>query len=125
VPWSLHAVDMYRLNAADVAEAQGDITMGVDHYAVQGALAVTLVALPLAAACWPRGRTHLGASAGLAAGYLGLVSLAFPGADAGFGPVWSGLCLAWGAAVAVLAVAGRRLELRELRGEVVEAERAL
>jgi hypothetical protein len=83
--------------------------MGVDHYAVQGALALALVALPLLAALWPRGRRHLGVSAGLCAGYVGLVSYASPGEPWGsVGPTWSLLCLGWGLAVGALAAPGTR-----------------
>jgi hypothetical protein len=47
---------VYRMNRGDAGEAIGELTMGVDHHAVQGALAVALVALSVAAAVWPRGR---------------------------------------------------------------------
>lgn len=50
VPWLLHAVRMYRTNRHDAGEAIGELTMGVDHHAVQGALAVALVVLA-AGAC--------------------------------------------------------------------------
>lgn len=120
------AARMYRLNRQDAGEAIGELTMGVDHHAVQGGLAVALAALAVVAAVWPRGRRAVGTSAGVSAAYLGLVSLAFPGAWAGLGPAWSALCLVWGAAVAGFALAApRALQLRELGGEVVEAERAL
>jgi hypothetical protein len=72
--------------------------------------------------CWPRRRRFLGIAAGLSAGYLGLVSFAFPATWAGLPPLGSALCLAWGAAVAVLAVAAPRLQPRELRREVVETQ---
>jgi hypothetical protein len=124
VPWLLHAAEMYRRNRANVFEWHGDITMGTDHYAVQGALAVALVVLSLLAACWPRGRRHLGGIVGLAAGYLGLVSLAHPTYDAALGTAWSALAIAWGGAVALLSVLPG-LQEGELRGEVVEAQRAL
>jgi hypothetical protein len=124
-PWVLYAVDMYRLNRFNVFEAVGDITMGIDHYAVQGALAVALVLLAGLAACWPRGRRHLGLGGGLVAGYLGLVSLTHPGYEAALGTPWSALAIAWGVVVAVLAVPAPRLQPGEFRGEVVEAERAL
>jgi hypothetical protein len=124
-PWLVHAARMYRLNIADAGEAIGELTMGVDHHAVQGALAVAVVALALAAALWPRGRRHLGLAAGVCAAYLGLVSYAFPGSWAGLHPASSVLSAAWGVAVAGLASAGPRLQPRELGGEVVEAERAL
>jgi hypothetical protein len=125
-PWLVHAARVYRMNRGDAGEAIGELTMGVDHHAVQGALAVALVALSVAAAVWPRGRRHLGLVTGACAGYFGLVSFAFPGSWAGLSPTWSVLCMAWGAAVAVLALAAPRvLEPREFGGEVVEAQRAL
>jgi hypothetical protein len=92
---------------------------------VQGALALALIAPASLAAVWRRGRRHLGVAAGLSAAYVGLVSYAFPDSWAGFSPTWSVLCLAWGLAVAVLALVPPRLQLGELGGEVVEAERAL
>ena len=124
VPWALHAVEMYRRNRADVHEWHGDITMGTDHYAMQGALAVALVVLSVIAAVWPRGRRHLAVSVGLATGYLGLVSITHPTYDAALGSPWSALAVAWGVAVILLSVV-LRSERGELRGEVVEAERAL
>jgi hypothetical protein len=54
-PWTMHALAMYRLNRVNVFDATGDISMGTDHHTVQGALAVTLVALSVLAACWPHG----------------------------------------------------------------------
>jgi hypothetical protein len=122
VPWLLYAERMYRANRHEAGATIGEQTMGVDHHAVQGALALALVVLSLLAAAWPRGRQYLAVSTGLCAGYLGLVSVAFPAAWAGMEPIWSWLCLGWGAAVAVLALAAPRLQLGELRREVVEAQ---
>lgn len=109
VPWLLHAERMYASNRRNAGVLVGDITNGVDHYAVQGALAVALVALALLAAVWPRGRRHLGISVGLCAGYFGLVSFAFSGTWAGLSPLWSVLCMAWALAVAVLSVVIARI----------------
>ena len=78
VPWLLHAERMFASNRRNAGVLIGDVTMGVDHYAVQGALALALVTLSLLAACWPRGRRYLGTSVGLCAAYVGLVSFAFP-----------------------------------------------
>ena len=125
VPWLLHAERMFASNRRNAGVLIGDVTMGVDHYAVQGALALALVALSLLAACWPRGRRYLGTSAGLCAGYVGLVSFAFPVTWAGLSPLWSVLCMAWAAAITGLAIAAPRLQARQLGGEVVQAERAL
>jgi hypothetical protein len=106
VPWLLHAERMFAGNRRSAGVLIGDVTMGVDHYAMQGALALALPALALLAAVWPRGRRLLGIGVGLCAGYLGVVSAAFPSTWAGFDPLWSWLCLAWGVAVAVLALPG-------------------
>jgi hypothetical protein len=125
VPWLVHAERMFASNRRNAGVLIGDVTMGVDHYAVQGALALALVVLSLVAACWPRGRRYLGASVGLCAGYVGLVSFAFPATWAGLSPLWSVLAMTWGVAIAVLALAAPRLEQREFRRQVVEAERAL
>jgi hypothetical protein len=125
VPWLVHAARMFGANRGDAGPVTSDVTMSVDHFAVQGALALALVALSLATALWPRGRRHLGLATGVCAGYLGLVSFAFPWSWAGLGPLWSVLCMAWGAAIAGLAVAAPRLQPRQLRSEVVEAQRSL
>jgi hypothetical protein len=126
VPWLVYAERMFRAGRGNAGVIIGDVTMGVDHYAVQGALALALVALPLLAAWWPPGRRSLGVSAGLCAGYLGLVSFAFPGSWAGFSATWSVLCAVWGAGIAGLALtAPGPLQAGEFRREVVEAQRAL
>jgi hypothetical protein len=124
LPWLVHAERMFADNRRDAGVIIGDVTMGVDHYAVQGALALALPTLALLAAVWPRGRRHLGIGVGLCAGYVGVVSYAFPGTWAGLGPEESALCVGWAVAVALLAVLPR-LQVGELRGEVVEAQRAL
>jgi hypothetical protein len=103
-PWIGYAVAVWRTSRT--AEPL-DVTVGVDHATVQGALAVALAALPLLASLWPSGRRQLGVCSGLAGGYLGLVSLGWPGTPAGFGTWWSALALAWGVAVAVVAAGGR------------------
>jgi hypothetical protein len=122
VPGLLHAERTFASNRRNAGVIIGDVTMGVDHYAVQGALAVALPALAVLAACWPLGRRFLGIAVGLSAGYLGLVSFASPGTWAGLPPLGSALCMARGAAVAVLALAAPRLQPRELRREVVETQ---
>lgn len=122
VPWLVHAAAMWRANRRGAGAALGEVTDGVDHHAVQGALALSLVVLTLLAACWPEGRRFLGTSAGVCAGYVGLVSVAFPGEWAGFSPVWSWLCLGWAVALIAVSAAPRRSELRQLGLQVVEAE---
>jgi hypothetical protein len=78
-----------------------DITNDVDHYAVQGALALALVALPVAAGLVSTSRRLLGTSTAVMAGYLGLLSLSWPDAVAGFDPAWSVVVMLWAGAVLV------------------------
>jgi hypothetical protein len=119
VPWCGYAAAMY---SADRADRPVDISVGIDHFAVQGALALALVALVAVAAVQPRCRRQLGVTAGLAAAYLGLVSLAWPEQTADLGRSWSVLALVWGLAVTGVAAARPRLQLGQLRGEVVETQ---
>ena len=73
----VYAWDMADLNRLSLPNS--DITNFVDHYAVQAALALALIALPAVAALWPDTRRLLGTSTALMAGYLGLVSYFWPG----------------------------------------------
>ncbi|WP_250000776.1 hypothetical protein [Actinoplanes sp. M2I2] len=101
VPWSIYVWQMYEANRAGFA---GDDTIGVNHYAVQGALALGVTALACLAAAWPRGRRFIGVCAGLVAAYLGLVSFSWPDAFAAYPRGWSVLSMAWGLAVVALAL---------------------
>jgi hypothetical protein len=105
VPWSVYAWQMYEANRMGLRD---DITIGVNHYAVQGATALSMAALAALAAIWPRGRRFIGVCVGLVAGYLGLVSFAWPGTSGAYHPVWSLLSLAWGVVVAALALVAHR-----------------
>jgi len=90
-------------------EAGGlDLTMGVDHYAVQAAVGLAIVASTAVAACWPGGRRLLCFSAGASAGYLGLVSYNWPATPGGVGSAWSLSALVWGALVLVVAALPQR-----------------
>ncbi|WP_433334614.1 hypothetical protein [Dactylosporangium sp. CA-139066] len=100
-PWLAYANAMY---AANRREQPVDVSIGIDHYAVQGALALGLVLLSATAAVWPRGRRFIGICAAVAAGYLGLVCFAWPGTTAGLPAVWAALGLAWGVVFAAVAV---------------------
>jgi hypothetical protein len=105
-PWLIYALDMFRLNRRDLSTS--DVTIGVDHYSVQGAFGLAVAALAILAAIWPVGRRYIGVSVGVAAAYLGLVSLAWHPTPGSFGQAWSTLCMAWGAAIAVLCCASVR-----------------
>jgi len=96
VPWLAYALDMYALNRAERFDR--DITIGIDHYAVQGAAALAVVVLAVLAAMWPQGRRFVGCSVGVVAGYLGLVSLSWQDAAGGFSRGWSVAALTWGLA---------------------------
>jgi len=102
VPWIVYALHMWSLNRQD--QPDSDVTMGVDHYSVQGALGIAVlgVALMLVPAGEPAGRRLMGFCAGISAAYVGLVSLAWHPTQGSFGPVWSILCMAWGLALVVL-----------------------
>lgn len=102
VPWLAYAFRMYDLNRLG---SPVDITVGVDHYSVQGAVGLASVALVLLAAAWPEGRRFISACVGMTAVYLGLVSYAWPDAAGGFERPWSAGCIAWGLAVVAAGVA--------------------
>ena len=101
-PWLAYALHMWASNRQG---RPGDVSLGIDHYAVQGALALALAALPVAAAVI---RAELlpfvPACAGIAAAYLGLICLAWPDAQGGLGHAWSAAAMAWGLALLVAAV---------------------
>ncbi|MEV6924959.1 hypothetical protein AB0M46_10670 [Dactylosporangium sp. NPDC051485] len=101
LPWLAYANAMYAANRERLLPE--DITIGINHYAVQGAVGLALVVLSGTAACRVRGRRFVGIGVGLVAAYLGLVCLAWPGTPGGFGPVWSVLSMAWGIAFGALA----------------------
>jgi hypothetical protein len=101
-----YAWEMARLNR--LALITSDVTNSVDHYSVQGALALALCALPAVAAFRPEAARLLGTSAGLSAAYLALVSYHWPGVSAGFGTAWSVAVMAWSVAVVVAAWWPRR-----------------
>jgi hypothetical protein len=99
-PWLLYAVDMYGANRE--GRTPSDITIGINHWAVQGGLAFGLVALAGIIAVWPRGRRYIGPNVAVVAVYLGACSLRFPDASGAYGREWSVLSVIWGVVVAVL-----------------------
>jgi hypothetical protein len=103
VPWLVYALRMWAANREN--RPGSDLTIGVDHYSMQGALALSLALLPLLAGLHPRLRPLGPACAGVAALYLAVVSLGWPDAAAALGKTWSLAAAAW--AVAVLAAASR------------------
>jgi hypothetical protein len=106
VPWAAYAVQMWRLNGGD--RPDGDQTLGIDHFSVQGALGLALALLPLAAALSRELVPFVPVCAGVSAAYLGLVSLGWPHAAGAHGTVWSALATAWGLALVGVALAALR-----------------
>jgi hypothetical protein len=100
IPWLSYALHMWALNRENRSDS--DVSLGIDHYSVQGALALALVVLPVSAALRADLRPFLPVCTSVAASYLGLVSLAWPDAAGGLGRVWSIAAIAWG--LALLAV---------------------
>jgi len=85
VPWLVYAHRMWDANRDGLS---GDLTNGVEHYAMQGALGLALALFPAVAAVAPALRLLLLPCAGAAAIYLAVVSLAAPGELGGFGAAW-------------------------------------
>jgi hypothetical protein len=81
--------------------------MGIDHYAVQGGLALVLAVLPLLAGLSRELRPLLAVSAGVAGAYLGLVSAASAPTEARLRLAWAIAAIGWGIAVATVGLAGR------------------
>jgi hypothetical protein len=105
IPWIAYAIAMWNLNRQN--RVDGDITVGTDHYSVQGAFALALLGLVTAAALWPTGRLLMGTCAGLAAVYLGIVSWTWHPTAGSFDQPWSILCALWGLLVVVLTLMTR------------------
>ena len=102
VPWLAYAVDMWAANRE--GRPDSDITNGIDHYAVQGALGLALAVLPALAALRPALIPLAPVCAGIAAAYLGLVSFAWEDAAGGFGRAWSAAAMAWGLCLVALSL---------------------
>jgi hypothetical protein len=104
IPWLVYALHMWALNRE--SRSDSDVTIGIDHYSVQGALALSLGLLPVVAALRANVRPFVPVCASIAAFYLGLVSLAWPASPGGLSRAWSAAAIAW--ALALLAVAPTR-----------------
>jgi hypothetical protein len=104
-PATAYAVSMFA--ASREARPDSDITVGVDHFAVQGSFALAAVALVALAGGMRTGRMLLGITAGASVAYVGLVSFAWPGTAAGWGQLASILTMGWGTAVVAAAVVDR------------------
>jgi len=106
IPWLAYAVDMWALNRE--SRSDSDVTLGIDHYSVQGALALSLGLLPFVAALRDDARPFVPLCAGVAAFYLGLVSLAWPNSQGGLGRTWSVAAMAWALGLVAVSIPRRR-----------------
>jgi hypothetical protein len=70
---------------------------------MQGALALALALLPVLAAFRPDVSPFVPACAGIAAAYLGLVSLAWQDSPGAFATAWSAAAIVWGLALVATA----------------------
>lgn len=104
-PWSAYALEMFAADRENRPDR--DITNGVDHYAIQGALALALVALTALAAGWPKQFLPAAVGVAVSAMYLGIVSATHQGTPGGFSTTWSWAAVLWGAAVLAAALLSR------------------
>jgi hypothetical protein len=94
VPWVAYALRMWAWDREN--RPYGDNTLGVDHYSVQGALALACALLPLVAALRRDLRPYVPTFTAIVAFYVGLVSFSWPDAAGGLGRGWSVAAMAWG-----------------------------
>lgn len=94
VPWLVYGLRMAALNRRNLPGHE--VSSGIDHYSVQFALSLALVALAVLASWWPRGRRQLGTYAGVCATYFGIVAYAWPNAADTLGSEWALAGMAWG-----------------------------
>lgn len=106
IPWLAYAAHMWASNREN--RSDNDVTLGIDHYSVQGALALSLALLPFLAALRADARPFVPVCASVAAFYLGLVSLAWPDSPGGLGRAWSVAAIAWALGLLAVAIPRRR-----------------
>ncbi len=83
----------------------GSVTQGIEHWPVQGAVAVALVLAALVLAVYEDGRPLLRVAVSLSAVWIGMAELAYPDRDGAMGSVlWGVGVTLWGLLVAVTAV---------------------
>src|SRR5689334_14250581 len=85
-----------------------EITNSVNHWSIQGALALTIVLGTVLAALRPSLRRFNAVRLGICAAYLGVCSLRFPGVPAALPTLWAVLSVAWGVALIAVSAFGRR-----------------
>ncbi|WP_066951997.1 hypothetical protein [Microtetraspora fusca] len=91
LPWIWYAADMVR--AAAEGREPMEITMGLDHWPVQAALGIALVAL----AAW--GHPIPAVTSGIASMSFGALAMSYPDHPASPGTIWGVAALIWGLTV--------------------------
>ncbi|WP_156312954.1 hypothetical protein [Micromonospora sp. HK10] len=104
-PWTGYALDMYRANRDQLPP--NEITNDVNHWAVQGAFAMTLVGFAALAALRPSLRRFNAVRVGVCAAYFGICSLRFPESAAALSTSTAALAVAWGVAVLLVSAVDR------------------
>ncbi|WP_067177281.1 hypothetical protein [Microtetraspora niveoalba] len=91
LPWILYAADMIR--AAEEGREPMEITMGLDHWPIQAALGIALVALT----AW--GHPIPAVTSGIASMSFGAIAMGYPDHAASPGTSWGVAALIWGLTV--------------------------
>lgn len=96
--YSVHAFRMSRLEPD-----AGHVTWGIEHWPVQGAAGLTLLAAVLIMTWWSQGRRLLRISTSLSAVYIGTAMLAYPDRAGAMDSLMFGVAMVlWGAVLALL-----------------------
>ena len=104
-PWLAYAGDMWAANRE--GRAPEEITIAINHWAVQGGLALAIASLAAVVALWAPGRRFIGISTAVVAISLGVCSYRFPDGAGAYGQAWSVLSVAWGGAIVILVLLER------------------
>ncbi|WP_210479188.1 hypothetical protein [Naasia sp. SYSU D00948] len=100
VPYVLSALEQSRLGIGR------EITNGVDHWPVQAAAGLAILAGSAGLAVWRPGRSMLRVATGLSAGLIGVAALAYPEREgATEGVLWAIVAVLWALALMVVPVA--------------------
>lgn len=96
--YALHAFDMSRRDPNP-----GHTSWGIEHWPVQGATGLTMLAAALIMVWWIPGRPLMRVAISLSAVYIGVAMLAYPDrAGAMDGPMWGVAMVFWGTMMALL-----------------------
>ena len=108
--WLPYALTAFRRSRAGEL---GSVTQGIEHWPVQGAVAVALVVAALVLALWDDGRPLLRVAVSLSAVYIGMAELAYPDRGGAMGStLWGVGVTLWGLLIALVALPRRVPETR-------------